>query len=90
MEIVILDGAQMTGAAEAHRYLARVLRFPAYYGGNLDALADCLGELGSQVYVILTNGAALRAQLGDYGARLIRVFEELSAAPGAFTWIERV
>lgn len=31
-------------AASLHEKLKRLLAFPAYYGGNLDALNDCLSE----------------------------------------------
>ena len=44
MEIIILDGACMTDKEAAHAYIAKVMRFPAHYGKNLDALADCLVE----------------------------------------------
>ncbi|MBO4783300.1 MAG: barstar family protein, partial [Lachnospiraceae bacterium] len=30
---------------EAHEYLKEVFSFPEYYGKNLDALFDCLGEM---------------------------------------------
>ena len=84
MEIIILDGAKMTDRDAAHAYLAKTMRFPAYYGGNLDALADCLGELGQGVYIVLVNPEAVVSALGDYGQKLIGVFGELSAEPGAF------
>ena len=64
--------------------LAKTMRFPAYYGANLDALADCLGELGQGVLVVLVNPQAVTAALGDYGSKLIALFEELSAEPGVF------
>ncbi len=49
--------AQLSAAAwdtpeKAHRDLARALRFPDYYGHNLDALHDCLTELGDTQLVI--------------------------------------
>ena len=87
MEIIILDGKQMTDKTAAHQYLARTLRFPAHYGNNLDALADCLSELGSQVCVILTNAEDMRGQLGPYADKLIAVFEEVAAEKKAFNWV---
>lgn len=84
MKDVVLDGKRMTSAEEAHRYLAGALDFPPYYGGNLDALADCLSELGEGVSVELKNAGAMRAQLGGYAESLLRVFEDVSGSPGAF------
>lgn len=42
----VLDCRQLTDKASAHRHLKAVFGFPEYYGNNLDALHDCLGELG--------------------------------------------
>lgn len=87
MEIIILDGACMTSKEEAHAYMAKVMRFPAHYGKNLDALADCLSELSCRVTVILKDSGALRANLGDYAERLISVFEEMSTQPNSFDFV---
>ena len=52
-----MNRAQLSAAAwdtpeKAHADLARVLHFPDYYGNNLDALHDCLTDLGDTQLVI--------------------------------------
>ena len=37
------------GMSAIHTQLAEALRFPAWYGSNLDALHDCLTELSQDV-----------------------------------------
>lgn len=36
-----------------HAWIAQQLGFPAYYGNNLSALEDCLGDLGRPVHLDL-------------------------------------
>lgn len=48
-----LDARRMETRARAHTYLREKLNFPEYYGGNLDALYDCLCELSDIKLVIL-------------------------------------
>jgi len=45
MRELILDQNEFADAAAVHRALADGLDFPDYYGANLDALYDCLGEI---------------------------------------------
>ena len=40
---------------EGHDYLKDVLNFPDYYGKNLDALYDCLTEIGVETEIKLIN-----------------------------------
>lgn len=40
---------------EGHDYLKEALNFPDYYGKNLDALYDCLCEIGIETDIILIN-----------------------------------
>ena len=42
---VILDGMSIHNREELHELLAQALGFPAWYGGNMDALFDCLSVL---------------------------------------------
>ncbi|MGA8255020.1 MAG: barstar family protein [Nocardioides sp.] len=45
-----LEGRRIETAAEFHVAIAEALGLPDYYGRNLDALADCLGDVaGSQL-----------------------------------------
>jgi hypothetical protein len=43
-ELFYLDGAEMTDQEQLMQELAAVLNFPDYFGGNWDALHDCLGD----------------------------------------------
>ena len=48
--------------------IAAALEFPAWFGGNWDALEDCLGDLswlGARGYVIVFDGAPPDATLLD-------------------------
>lgn len=66
-----LNGLLMTTKERAHRHIKRRLRLPDYYGCNLDALCDCLGEIGEPVEITLRHAAHMRRRLGEYGVRLI-------------------
>jgi ribonuclease inhibitor len=52
-QIYILDARQMD-RSHLHSYLREQLPLPEYYGGNLDALFDCLSDL-SEVQLIVTH-----------------------------------
>lgn len=54
----------------AHVYLAEQFDFPEYYGKNLDALYDCLGELGRTEIILLNFAGSLGK--GGYGEMIIR------------------
>ena len=75
---IILNCKNLTQRGQAHRYLAHMLDFPDYYGKNLDALFDCLTELGDRT-IILDGGTDL-LRSGGYGAKVLKVFEEAALA----------
>ncbi len=84
---VILNGKRMDTRAHAHAHIRRRLKLPDWYGGNLDALCDCLGEINEPTVVLLRHAGRMKQALGDYGARLITV---LSAMTGENPNIELV
>ncbi len=73
---IILDGKRMTSKEEAHAYLKEAFGFPEYYGGNLDALHDCLTEMG-EMKVEFQHTDEMKTALGKYGENLLRVFHEV-------------
>lgn len=61
-----LDNAAIDlGGGDALKAIARALRFPVWFGGNWDALEDCLGDLswrpGDGHVLVLRNWQALPA-----------------------------
>ena len=74
MKKVVIDCEKLQQKEQAHLYLAEVFDFPDYYGKNLDALFDCLTELG-ECTIFLENENALK-QADSYGIKVLKVLEE--------------
>lgn len=75
----ILDGTAIHTPEELHRAIAGVLHFPDWYGGNLDALHDCLTSLPAPVELEIHGSDSLARALGCYTARLRRVLRDSAA-----------
>ena len=71
-----LNARRMTSREQAHAHLKERLRLPDWYGNNLDALNDCLGEICAPTQIIVRFSPMLEQNLGDYGAKIIRVLEQ--------------
>ncbi len=68
MQTIYLDSREFHSAQDVHAALKLLLDLPAYYGGNADALHDCLSERLNPVSI------ALRGQPeGDAAAALGKV-----------------
>ncbi len=71
MEEKIIDCSQIKTREELHRCFRESLSFPAWYGNNLDALYDCLGELSGKVRLL--NWETAENNLGPYGKNARKV-----------------
>lgn len=73
------------GKAEVLRQLAQALAFPSWFGGNWDALEDCLADLSwstAMGEVLLIEGAEAVAE-DDIG-----VLRDILASTASY-WVER-
>ena len=77
METIRLDGARLCDREEAMELLGQTLALPEWWGRNLDALHDCLTDLGCPVRLELDNREAVEAS--PFGRRLLRVLEDSAA-----------
>ena len=85
----ILNGNRMETKESAHEHLARRLRLPNWYGRNLDALNDCLGEIGEPTTILFRNAARLPETLGAYGERMLFVLKQAAEANERITLVLR-
>ena len=64
--------------------LAKALDFPAWFGHNWDALADCLGDLSwlqaDGYLILLEHGDGFRASHGEDFATALQIFEAAAEA----------
>lgn len=75
-----LDGRQLGDKATLLAELGRVLDFPDYYGGNWDALDECLADLSwhdGPLRVLITDADALADDLRE---SLIEIFLQAARA----------
>ena len=76
MNIFIINGKKCLDKNTTYDYLKLVLHLPNYFGNNLDALNDCLQEYFQNKTIIILNKELIVTNLGNYGERLLKVFEQ--------------
>lgn len=79
MTELILNGKEIRTQEELHRCFARTLNFPEWYGGNLDALFDCLSDLQADVTITVTDKALLEEHLDVYAKKVLQVLSDAAA-----------
>ena len=78
MKFAIIDGNTVASMEDVHKTLAQQLNFPEWYGGNLDALHDCLTDLHDDVDVSVVHADTLLETLGPAYVRLCRVLSDVA------------
>ena len=56
--LVLCDFERLGSAEAVYDYLAKEMAFPVWFGRNLDALHDCLTDIGTPIHLILTGMGA--------------------------------
>ena len=72
--MIVLDGKRMGDRAQMHEELKRKLELPDYYGNNLDALNDCLGERRERELIVIEDAGEFLEACGGYALGLLRLF----------------
>ncbi len=62
---IIFSGGFIADKAQLHAHLKKALNLPQWYGENLDALADCLGDISSQTAITVLGIEKLENTLGS-------------------------
>lgn len=73
MRICVLDGEEIRDKEKLHEMLAVALKFPNWYGKNLDALYDCLTDGQEETEIVVRNRELLREHLGRYAELFLKV-----------------
>ena len=79
MQLVVLDGNTLADKKAVHAFLAQKLRFPEWYGANLDALFDCLTDLREETLFCIYHRQALEEHLGPWAAALWETLQDAAA-----------
>ena len=72
MKAAVIDFSKYENAKEVHAYLKEILSFPDYYGANLDALHDCLTDIGEDTEILTATSGR------DFETGFIRVLRDAS------------
>ena len=68
--LILCDFARLKTADAVYAYLQTELSLPPYFGRNLDALHDCLTDIGTPIRLVLTGTA------GPCGQRFLGVLRD--------------
>lgn len=86
MNICVLDGREIRDREMLHDSLAVSLHFPYWYGRNLDALYDCLTDLGEETEIRFLWKSVMETYLGEYVTSLLGVIARAAEENPKIMW----
>ena len=86
MRIIEADCRRIETPEALQVYLGYVLRTPAWYGRNLDALYDILTETAWPTRLLVLPPENPNERMAAYWPRLVRVLSDAAEACPAFSW----
>ena len=73
----IIDFTNVNYYLEMHAVIKHSLKFPDYYGCNLDAFWDCLTDMyGDPIYIKIIGLEVIERKFGDAAEKMIGILKE--------------
>ncbi len=72
-ERMMLNAARITNKTDMAKYMKAAFHLPEYFGGNLDALFDCLCEVETPTEIILDRDTVSAVCADRYAYRVLMV-----------------
>jgi RNAse (barnase) inhibitor barstar len=76
MKTFLLDASRFSTRDGFYDEVSAVFGFPDYFGRNLDALADCLGDIEKPFRIVYEGAAKSETELGDFFFGVVEIFAE--------------
>jgi len=80
MKEITIDCRGFVPRSDLHKAFADALSFPDHYGNNLDALHDCLTEIGEETRIRLLHWENVEENLGNYARATKRAILDAAIA----------
>lgn len=84
-----LNARRMVTREEAHAHIKERLRLPDWYGNNLDALNDCLGEINEPTRITVRFAQRLEQTPDGYGKKILGVLQAAADENEALQIVEK-
>ena len=75
----VLDLSAVTSKSDLHEKVKNFFGFPDYYGGNLDALYDCLTDISEKTNVTIILPERWPKENDEYIRVVIKVFDDAAS-----------
>ena len=73
----VVDFTNVNHYLEMHAVIKHSLKFPNYYGCNLDAFWDCLTDMyGGSIYIKIIGIEVIEKKFGDEAEQIIGILQE--------------
>lgn len=76
MNKVLINGENFKNELDVHQFLKSNMSLPDYYGDNLDALWDLLGEVTEPTEIVIKDVHEFIDNLGDCAKDFIYLFDD--------------